>query len=162
MTRDIVSEAANWRARAERAEAEIRRMHNDAARSSIEQREQAQREEDQRRAAERKAANETALESERVNSWFNYRMEQAIAGGDAAFTSFLYGDLERHRKNIPVGWPDGVSPSTPAVDVLLDDAEPKDGEKHVSQTALWKAVRKHGCTPPGYKPNGYRKQSPAV
>jgi hypothetical protein len=59
----------------------------------------------------------------------------------------------------PVGWPDGMGP-VPVVEVVLDDCEPDEDRKHVSQTALWKAVRRHGVTPPGYKPNGYRKGNP--
>ena len=150
--RDLqVRQTEQWRERALYAEQELRRVEVETTLAAIERQEQLAKDEAARKAAERSAALEASLENQRVESWFNHRLEQAIAGGDVEFGKFLYGDLERHRKNVPPGWAPGAAPSLPAAEVVF---EQDDDEKHVSQTALWKAVTRHDKTPPGTRPKG--------
>lgn len=45
----------------------------------------------------------------------------------------------------------------PHVEVAVTNTRKDDEEvKHVSKTALWRAVKRHGALPPGYLENGYQ------
>lgn len=131
-----------WRARAEWAEAELRKLHMDVTHAAIEQRDNIQRAEDERRARERAEAEAAALEAARVDSWFNHRLEEAVAGGDRTFGEFLMGDLRRHRENIPAGWPEGVTPEVARAAALVEGEVDETG--NIASTALGQLLIRQG------------------
>jgi hypothetical protein len=128
-----MTELETMRARAAWAEAELRKIHRENAQAAIDRRDELQREEDQRRATERADAERVALEEQRAHAWFNSRVEAAVAGGDEAFSRFLSGDLERHRRDLPPGWPEGMSPE---VRQHLDLTPEPESERDISGTTL--------------------------
>ncbi len=131
-----------WRSRAERAESALHEIQMKQVRAEIAEREQLQQAEDERRTAERAAAESVALESERVNSWYNFRVEQSQKS-DEAFAEFLTGDISRHRRDIPEGiWPEGVTPEAARAAAVVE--EQADERGNLAETALGKLLIRAG------------------
>ncbi len=130
-----------WRTRAERAEAALHEIQMKQVRAEIAEREQLQQAENERKAAERAAAESAALEDQRISSWYNHRVEQAQTS-DSAFAEFISGDIGRHRRDIPEGWPEGVEPQAAAAAAVV--AERADATGDLAETALGKLLIRAG------------------
>jgi hypothetical protein len=130
-----------WRDRAERAEAELRRIHLESVRNDIAERERVQQEEDARLKAERDAAEATALEAQRVNAWFNHRLEEAQKSSET-FVEFLMGDMQRHRRDLPEGWPEGITPEAVRAAAVVEEQVEENG--NIASTALGQMLLMEG------------------
>lgn len=135
-----------WQRRALWAEDELRRLHMEITHAAIEQREKIQREEDETRERQRSEAQATALEAARVDAWYNHRLEEAVAGGDRTFGEFLLGDLNRHRADIPDGWPEGVTPEAALAAAIAEEDVAE--ERSIVNTALGQMLTRAGVLQP--------------
>jgi hypothetical protein len=77
-----------YKARAEWAEQELRRIHHEMAEAAIERRAELQREADAKAAAEAAAVEEKRLEECRRRAWMTYRVDKALAAGDPSAAIF--------------------------------------------------------------------------
>ncbi|MBX9778477.1 MAG: DUF4670 domain-containing protein [Xanthobacteraceae bacterium] len=143
-----------WKARALRAEEWVRKAAQravgtvDAATlcaldgEEARDRMRAQEAEAERLTVERDAAIAAERERQRVDSWYNARLESAQRS-DADLREFLSGDQQRHREDIPPGWPPGASPDLP----LDYDALPSGDD--ASDTSVGKLLASLGVDQPG-------------
>jgi hypothetical protein len=92
--------------------------------------------------AERDAAIAAERERQRVDAWYNFKLEQAQRS-DADLRDFMSGDQQRHREDVPAGWPPGASQDLPV------DYEALPSGDDASGTTLGKLLASLGVDQPG-------------